>query len=398
MRKFYFLIVIILLVLSTSFINDINISKTFANTTPILNSSGKDSINKELNENIVVTVNVEQELFPVIAKYLSEGNEYSEEKIKTTPAVYVDEVSKQLIFPTIENTSLNLPSLVKWNIHNKNNNSIQVSIISEIPEWTQPVISTILLEANESKEINQTPFGVRLLGNNSIIPSTILLRVKLDEKVIFEETRNLKIRPADDMIWSLHSPWDTESLIAAWVTPNDEVVEQILSIAKEKLFNRSLAGYQSSDLMAEIRAIFNAVRNSKVSYVNSRMSFGKVGFTQRVRLPRESINQKSANCIDGAVLFASLFENIGLEPLIILIPGHAIIGVRLASNSRETLFIETTMVGRNMMESILTLTKTFDAAVKKGLEVYNNAMQENPNEVRIIDIKHARGMDIYPLW
>ena len=200
------------------------------------------------------------------------------------------------------------------------------------------------------------------------------------------------------MIWSLHTSWDTESLIAAWVTPNDEIVEQILSIAKERLFNRSLAGYRSSDLVAEIRAIFNAVRNSKVSYVDSHMSFGQVGFTQRVKLPRESIDRKSANCIDGAVLFASLFENIGLEPLIILIPGHAFVGVRLAPNSRETLFIETTMLGRNIMESILTLTKTFDAAVKKGNEVYTNAMQNNPNEVRIIDIKNARAMGIYPLW
>jgi hypothetical protein len=150
--------------------------------------------------------------------------------------------------------------------------------------------------------------------------------------------------------------------------------------------------------MAEIKSIFNAVRNAKVSYVNSTLSFGKVGFAQRVRLPRESISKKSANCIDGAVLFASLFENIGLEPVIVLIPGHAFVEVRLASNSDQTLFIETTFVGRNIINSIVSLTSTFDAATKKGNEEYNQAIQKNSSEVHIVDIKKARDLGIYPLW
>ena len=393
MGKHYFFYVIFAFFVFANFTTNVT-----AYTIPTLNSDNKDSIYTELSENVNVTVNVEKEFFPVIAKLLSEGDEHSEEKIQYTTGLYYDEVSKRIIFPSSGSSHLSLPHLVKWNIQNKNNDSIRVSITSEIPEWTQPVISTVYIGANENKKITQTPFGIQLLSNHSIIPSIILLKVKIGDKIIFEETRNLKIRPADDMVWSLHTPWDTESLIAAWVTPNDEIVEQILSIAKERLFNRSLAGYRSSNLISEIRAIFDVVRNSKVSYVDSHMSFGQVGFTQRVRLPRESIYKKSANCIDGAVLFASLFENIGLEPLIILIPGHAFVGVKLAPNANETLFIETTMVGRNIWESILTLTKTFDAAVNKGNEKYNNAIRTNPSEVRIIDIKNARTMGIYPLW
>ena len=366
MRKIYLLTVVITFIIFSSFVSDFGI---LAYSLPNLNTNNTDSINSQLAENIVVTVNVEKELFPVIAKFLSEGNEHH-----------------------------SISGLVKWDIQNNNSKAVHLSIISEINNWSSPVITPLDLNPNENKELFQTPFGVELLNNQTLVPATTLLEVKIGDKTIFEETRNVKIRPADDMIWSLHSPWDTESLIAAWVTPNDDVVEQVLSIAKERLYNRSLSGYRSSDLMKEIRAIFNSVRKSKVSYVDSHMSFGEVGFTQRVRLPRESILQKSANCIDGAVLFASLFENIGLEPLIVLIPGHAFVGVRLASNSRETLFIETTTVGRNMMESILTLTKTFDAAVNKALEEYNNAMQQYPNDVRIIDIKNAREMGINPLW
>lgn len=319
---------------------------------------------------IDISVRVKQEIFPVIAKFISGGNKYS-----------------------------NIPGLVKWNIRNANNDSVQISIRSEIAEWTEPAISTVILGPNENKEITQTPFGNKLLRNHSIIPTTILLKAKQGNKNIFEETKNIRVRAADDMVWSLNTPYDTYPLIAAWVTPNDNMVEKILSNAKERrFFNRSLSGYQSEDVVPQVKAIFNAVRHYRVSYVSSTMSFGKIGFTQRVRLPRESILEKSANCIDGAVLFASLFENIGLEPIIVLIPGHAFVGVRLAPNSQETLFIETTLVGRSSLNSILSLTTTFDAAVKKGGDEFNKAMQANPNSVRIVDIKDAREIGIYPLW
>ena len=329
----------------------------------------KTSNNLGIPTNIDISVDVEEEYFPVIAKLLSEGYQH----------------------PDIE-------GLVNWHLHNPQSDSIKIILSSEIQEWISPVNTTVYLAPLETKQIAQTPFGKQLLNNRSTTPAAVLLIAKLNNEVVFEETKNIKIRPTDDMIWSLRSPWDSKELIAAWVTPKDEAVEEILSHAKEKLFNRTLAGYLGSNLIAEIKAIFNAVRNAKVSYVNSSMSFGQIGFTQRVRTPKESILQRSANCIDVTVLFASLFENIGLEPLIILMPRHAIVGVRMAPNSEDALFIETTLVGRNMMESIITFQTTFDAAIEQGLKVYNEALINNPANVQILDIKKLREKGIYPLW
>jgi len=321
------------------------------------------------SETVRITVDVEEEFFPVIAKLLSEGYSHP----------YLD-------------------GLVEWKLNNLKSDSIKVILYCEIQEWVNPVVTTVFLAPLETKQIAQTPFGKNLLNNRSTTPASVLLKAKFRDEIVFEETKNIKIRPTDDMIWSLHYPWDSKELIAAWVMPKDEVVEEILARAKEKLFNRTLSGYLGNNLMGELKAIFNAVRNLKVSYVNSSMSFGQIGFTQRVRTPQESIRQRSANCIDGAVLFASLFENIGLEPLIVLLPGHAIVGVRLSSNSQQVLFIETTLVGRNMLKSIVTLQTTFDAAVEQGLKVYNDALSTDPTNVYIIDIKSLRAKGIYPIW
>ena len=166
---------------------------------------------------------------------------------------------------------------------------------------------------------------------------------------------------------------------------------------------RPLQGYQAhnkDDVINQVRAIFDTVRSIGVSYVNSTVNFGQIGIGQRVRLPRTSLQQKAANCIDGAVLFASLFENIGLEPVIVLIPNHAFVGVRLAPGGKDILFIETTLVGRHPSQSIITLEHTFDAAVWEGSMKFNMASrssQNNPNVLHIIDIKSARSAGIYPL-
>ena len=351
---------------------DVSKNLPLVTSIPSANDKQKDSEIKVKTSNIDISVEVEPELFPVIAKFLADGNE-----------------------------QFNIPGLVKWRIRNESNESIKITVVSEIPEWTPLVIKTIGLDPHESRELIQTPFGVNLLRNHESVPATLILKAKTEDKVLFEETKNIRIRASGDMIWSLHSPWDTEYLIAAWVTPKNPVVEKILSIAKERLYGRSLSGYLGSNVQEQVRAIFNAVRDIGVSYVNSTVSFGQVGFTQRIRLPNESISQKAANCIDGAVLLASLFENIGLEPLIIIVPGHAFIGVKLSLGSKETLFIETTLLGREIVESILTGETTFDAAVRAANEKYIRASYESqykPDALHIVDIKKAREIGIYPLW
>ena len=79
MKKLYFLIVIVTL----GFYSNLS-----AATPPLFNNNNEDSV----SNNIVISVNVEKEVFPVIVEIISGGN-----------------------------TKLNLPGLIKWNIQNKNN-------------------------------------------------------------------------------------------------------------------------------------------------------------------------------------------------------------------------------------------------------------------------------------
>jgi hypothetical protein len=101
-------------------------------------------------------------------------------------------------------------------------------------------------------------------------------------------------------------------------------------------------------------------------------------------MPAESLRQVSANCIDGAVLYASLFENLGMEPVVVLVPGHAYVGVQLAENSDKYLYLETALTGRASFAAAV-------AAAERGVKRYP------ASQTIRIPIGEARQAGIFPL-
>lgn len=131
----------------------------------------------------------------------------------------------------------------------------------------------------------------------------------------------------------------------------------------------------------QAKAIYETIKQNGMNYVNTTVSFAP-GNSQRVKRPSDTIKLKGGNCIDGSVLFASCFEAIGFEPLIVIIPGHAFVGVRTWVDSNNYIFIETTAVG----------TSNFDKAL-----IPQDVFSEYKEGLKFIDIKKARELGIKPL-
>jgi hypothetical protein len=115
-----------------------------------------------------------------------------------------------------------------------------------------------------------------------------------------------------------------------------------------------LVGYQGSPdgVAAQVKALFDAIKKAEITYVNSVIDFNpqQGAASQRVRLPRESLADKAANCIDGTVLFASLLEGISLSPAIVIVPGHAFLAWETWRGNNEWRFLETTMIASSTFE------------------------------------------------
>ena len=148
---------------------------------------------------------------------------------------------------------------------------------------------------------------------------------------------------------------DMTPYFGAFVTPNAPSLMKFLRAAAEHHPDRQLAGYQGDETAVEpqVKAVFDALKEeAKITYVNSVIDFSpeQGSANQRVRLPRESLEDQEANCIDGTVLFASLLEGISMSPAIVVVPGHAFVAWETWRESQEWKYLETTMIGSHTFD------------------------------------------------
>ncbi len=368
-KPFIILLTAIICIIVGIIIISINYSKDSPER-PIPGKVGEIQIFK----NIGVSVDIENELFPVVLKFMAQDDEYGN---------------------------------VTWKLTNPGSSLRTVTVTSEIMNWTGPVSKTINLKPNETTKVVQVTFSEKLLQNeSSTTPASLHLFVKENDKTIFDETRQVEIRSVEDMLWSTgKEKLDRAYLIAAWVTPRDPVVEEIISKAKKHMDGNAFTGYQKNSYQSvrdQMKAIFNELRDRGFDYGDSSIDFGKTKESQRVRLPRTSIKYKQANCIDISVLLASCYENIGLEPIIYLVPGHAFLGVVITPGENKVHFIDATNVGRSILDSIRDIIKnlafvtTFDAATKTGTELYRK--YQKTGDIKEIKIKDCREMGVRPFF
>lgn len=220
------------------------------------------------------------------------------------------------------------------NASDKPMTDVQVRISSELglfPEW-QTTISTI----PGGGTYTLGPCDVRvsapmLMSLTERIKGSIRVQVLKDDHTLAEAVEPLDMLAFDE--WS-GLAYSLPELLAAFVTPNHPAVASVLSDAAnwlgENTGDSSLSGYQSRSpkRVAQItQAIFKAVQGRGINYCNPPASFELTG--QRIRLPDRVCEERLGTCLDLAVLMAACLEQSGLFPLIVLLKGHAFVGVWL---------------------------------------------------------------------
>ncbi|OGU29221.1 MAG: hypothetical protein A2057_08215 [Ignavibacteria bacterium GWA2_35_9] len=131
-----------------------------------------------------------------------------------------------------------------------------------------------------------------------------------------------------------------------------------------------------------VDAIYTELNNFKPIYSNETLDFGRTDYQkgQRIKYPKETLEQGRGNCIDASVLIASILEMIGLNPVIVIIPGHAFVGWETWKDSNNYEYLETTFLGYG----------NFQDAHKKGMEEFSNT-----SEKIVVNIKKCRDEGIY---
>lgn len=149
--------------------------------------------------------------------------------------------------------------------------------------------------------------------------------------------------------WQMQWMADNRLRIAAWVTPGDPAIAPLLRRATNHLALQptpapgALVGYTNAAprlVRDQVDAIFDALRlDYHIRYIQASVPYAGPNnpgtALQMIKLPAEVLQEQSGMCVELTLLLASAVESIGLHAEIVLIPGHAFLGVAVTpDNSR----------------------------------------------------------------
>jgi hypothetical protein len=267
-------------------------------------------------------------------------------------------------------------------------------VSAEVKGWSRRLEQTVIVGPQEVRTVQLNPELLpRAFNLAEIHRATLEVKVTdLNSGTVHAQARPVLIHSGGELYWG--KQFANAQVIARWVTPHDPAVLSLVSDARRFLPQGRMPGYGIAttakarlpqQVQSQARAVFEAIRKSGFSYVSSIFTFGDfTSRAQRIRLPRETLTLDTANCIDVSVAFASAIENLGMNPVIVVVPGHAFAGVRLGPDSSQTVYLDLTVLPRG----------TYQQAVARAQDWLKKTP---PEKVLIVDVASARRMGLYPL-
>lgn len=155
-----------------------------------------------------------------------------------------------------------------------------------------------------------------------------------------------------------HDEWSGRSipeLLAAFITPNDAALQPLLDTVTEHIRsatgNPALDGYQGGHERARslAAAVYAAIAASGITYSVEQASFEIDG--QKVRSVADALDQRRGTCLDLVVLYCSLAEAVGLHPVVIHVPNHALAGVLVTDGQLSDVAVSDQAMLHNLSRS-----------------------------------------------
>ena len=279
---------------------------------------------------------------------------------------------------------------------NRTSEDYVVDFFARIVGFTEKYEKTIEVPASSNREIDVRPsFKMHAFRKLSNQKRTLVKYGYRCDGRRWVDTREIVVLSYRDMLWDVGGR-DLSPLIIVWITPNDVWVEDLLRRAVDEMRRRhnegGIMGYQGGDkrVWMQVEGIYNAMKKIGLEYVSTPVSLMKGH--QRIRLPREVIEQRSGNCIELTLLFASALEAAGLDPYLFLTENHAFLGVRFSGRyGKHTVEVEGKWI--LPVETTLVPNESFERAVMVAKE----SLMRSNGDIRMIDVKKVREQGVLPM-
>ena len=202
--------------------------------------------------------------------------------------------------------------------------------ISFEPEFAK-VFESVPVDLKPSQPVEISPVNIVLLSDylfslTEKLVGNAAIQALIGDEVVAEENRSIELLAYDQWSGINFMP----ETAAAFVSPNHPKVQEIVAAAGAYLSkwcgDPSFTGYQTRNpniVKQQMGAIYAALQEKNIGYTMPPASFEEA---QRIRMPDAVLETGQGTCLDLAVLYCSCLEAVGLNPLMIIVQGHAFAG------------------------------------------------------------------------
>ena len=182
--------------------------------------------------------------------------------------------------------------------------------------------------------------------------TSLFIGVTWHDQTLYRHTHTVSLAPIDQWVMDeINIGW-----LPSFVQPRDPAVRAIIQSAQRYLRcieddpNAGFSGYQADDVNHQVKAIWSAiVYDFSLAYVSPPPSYN--AYAQRLRSPRQVIDEDRGTCVDLAILFASCLEWIELHPVIFMTTQHAFVGYWTTDEAHEEFLKSMHETGRDFSTS-----------------------------------------------
>ena len=226
-----------------------------------------------------------------------------------------------------------------------------LTVSYQIPDyipWTTPEVSGDLPPGNSVVELYYPKFSERITRLANQTPATLEIKLQWREEGVAAKEQVLRDDfviygvnevqysdlPADDML-TWYDQWNLAQFVVCMVTPNDPIVKEYAAAITKRIGGTLAGATQDPQQVFELmKAIYDYMRETGMRYASAEgvpTTIGDINtLVQTVRLPRDVITSNNGLCIELAILWASILDQLGCQAYIVLRPGHAFTVVRAA--------------------------------------------------------------------
>ncbi|MCB2188755.1 MAG: DUF3320 domain-containing protein [Deltaproteobacteria bacterium] len=244
-----------------------------------------------------------------------------------------------------------------------------------------------------------------LAGLGESVRASVTIEAKAGRQTVGVWERPVLVLAPEEWGGLSHLP----DLTAAFCLPNDRVVEKVLKRAAQALTSSGkgsvLNGYQSKDrkqVWRQVSAIYSAVCSLGLDYASPPASFEQEG--QRIRSPKRVVESGLGTCLDLALFMAACLEQGGLNPLLVLVRGHAFVGCWLVETDFSSTVIDDCQsvrkrqqLGEMVLVEATAVTSHPAPAFSQAVEQGSRHLEDDERFVCALDISRARMNHIRPL-